>query len=105
MSCDASSTADASMPRHLHKGAAIRHIFGEASAKLHFSRTKEKAVNKHQLKGTAKEVAGKVQQKAGKVTGSASQQAKGLAKQVSGKAQKAFGNAQDNAEKAQRNRT
>jgi uncharacterized protein YjbJ (UPF0337 family) len=92
------------MPRHLHKGTAIRPIFGEASAKLHFSRTKEKAVNKHQLKGTAKEVAGKVQQKAGKATGNRSQQAKGLARQVTGKAQKAFGNAQDNQDKAHRNR-
>ena len=61
-------------------------------------------MNKHQIKGATKEVAGKLQQKAGKVTGSTSQQAKGLAKQVTGKAQRGFGNAKDDAEKAQRGR-
>ena len=61
-------------------------------------------MNKHQVKGAAKEVAGKLQQKAGKVTGSASQQAKGLAKELSGKAQRGFGDAQNDAEKARRGR-
>ena len=91
------------MPRHLHQGTAIAQILAKLRPNCIFT-NKEKAVNKNQLKGTAKEVAGKVQQKAGKVTGSTSQQAKGLAKQVSGKAQKAFGNAQDSADKAHRNR-
>jgi uncharacterized protein YjbJ (UPF0337 family) len=48
-------------------------------------------MNKDQVKGAAKDVAGKVQQQAGKLVGSKQQQAKGLAKQVSGKTQKAVG--------------
>lgn len=48
-------------------------------------------MNKDQVKGTAKDVAGKIQEKAGKLVGSKSQQAKGLAKQVVGKTQKGFG--------------
>src|SRR4051812_40082019 len=42
----------------------------------------EVLMNRNQAKGTAKDVAGKVQEKAGQATGSASQQVKGLAKQV-----------------------
>jgi len=48
-------------------------------------------MNKDQVKGAAKDVAGKVQQEAGKLVGSKRQQAKGLAKQLSGKTQKAVG--------------
>lgn len=48
-------------------------------------------MNKDQVKGAAKDVAGKVQQQAGKLVGSKRQQAKGLAKQLSGKTQKAVG--------------
>jgi len=48
-------------------------------------------MNKDQVKGTAKDVAGKIQEGAGKLVGSKSQQAKGLAKQVVGKTQKGFG--------------
>lgn len=48
-------------------------------------------MNKDQVKGAAKDVAGKVQQQAGRLVGSKRQQAKGLAKQVSGKTQKAVG--------------
>jgi len=61
-------------------------------------------MNRHHVKGTMKEVAGKLQEKAGKATGSRSHQAKGLAKQVAGKVQKAFGDVQDDADKAQRGR-
>ena len=61
-------------------------------------------MNRHHVKGTMKEVAGKVQQKVGKATGSASQQIKGLGKQVAGKTQKAFGDARDDADRAQRGR-
>ncbi|MEP6655752.1 MAG: CsbD family protein [Betaproteobacteria bacterium] len=49
-------------------------------------------MNRDQVKGTAKDIAGKVQEKVGQVTGSASQQAKGVAKQVEGKVQKGVGN-------------
>jgi uncharacterized protein YjbJ (UPF0337 family) len=61
-------------------------------------------MNRHHVKGTMKQVAGKVQEKMGKATGSASHQIKGLGKQVAGKAQKAFGDAQDDADRAQRGR-
>jgi uncharacterized protein YjbJ (UPF0337 family) len=61
-------------------------------------------MNKDQVKGTAKEVAGKVQEKAGEVTGSTTQQVKGLAKEVEGKTQKKVGDAKevlkDNADRA-----
>ena len=48
-------------------------------------------MNKDQLKGEAKDIAGKVQEEAGKLVGSKEQQAKGLAKQVEGKVQKGVG--------------
>jgi uncharacterized protein YjbJ (UPF0337 family) len=48
-------------------------------------------MNKDQVKGAAKNVAGKVQQEAGKLTGSKEQQIKGLSKQISGQAQKDLG--------------
>ena len=52
-------------------------------------------MNKDQVKGAAKDVAGKIQQKAGKLVGSNEQQAKGLAKQAAGKAQKIYGDAKE----------
>ena len=52
-------------------------------------------MNKDQVKGVIKEAAGKVQEKIGEVTGSATQQAKGLAKEVEGKAQKKAGDAKE----------
>jgi len=54
-------------------------------------------MNENQIKGTAKDIAGKVQETAGEVVGSNKQQAKGLAKQVEGKSQKAAGDVQDAA--------
>lgn len=54
-------------------------------------------MNKDQVKGGAKDLAGKVQQQAGKMTGSKEQQAKGLAKQASGKVQKNVGDAKEAA--------
>jgi uncharacterized protein YjbJ (UPF0337 family) len=48
-------------------------------------------MNKDQVKGVVKDVAGKVQEKAGKLVGSKEQQAKGLSKQVAGKVQKKVG--------------
>ena len=59
-------------------------------------------MNKDQIKGAAKDVAGKVQQKAGEVVGSTSQQAKGLEKQVEGKIQKGLGDAREAAKDIQR---
>ena len=48
-------------------------------------------MNKDQIKGTTKDLVGKVQEEAGKLIGSKEQQARGLDKQISGKAQKAVG--------------
>ena len=52
-------------------------------------------MNKDQVKGTIKEVAGKVQEKTGAVVGSAEQRAKGLVKEAEGKAQKKVGDAKE----------
>lgn len=48
-------------------------------------------MNKDQVKGVAKEVTGKAQEKVGKLVGSKEQQIKGLAKQISGETQKNLG--------------
>jgi uncharacterized protein YjbJ (UPF0337 family) len=45
-------------------------------------------MNKDQVKGTAKDVTGKVQEETGRAVGSKEDEAQGLGKQVSGKAQK-----------------
>jgi uncharacterized protein YjbJ (UPF0337 family) len=59
-------------------------------------------MNTNQVKGTAKDVAGKAQEKFGEVTGSTDLQVKGLGKQVEGKIQKGVGNVQDAADDAAR---
>jgi len=48
-------------------------------------------MNKDQVKGKAKEVGGKVQQKVGEAVGSRQQQSEGLSNQAEGKAQKKVG--------------
>jgi uncharacterized protein YjbJ (UPF0337 family) len=55
-------------------------------------------VNKDQVKGVAKDVAGKVQEQAGKLVGSKEQQIKGLSKQISGKVQKGVGDVKQSVE-------
>ncbi|MDO8705168.1 MAG: CsbD family protein [Sulfuricaulis sp.] len=52
-------------------------------------------MNKDQVKGALKDVAGKVQQKVGKAIGSDKQQAKGIEKQIEGKVQKSIGDTKD----------
>lgn len=52
-------------------------------------------MNKDQVKGSVKEVAGKVQSKAGELVGSKEQQAKGLLKEAEGKTQKRVGDAKE----------
>ena len=52
-------------------------------------------MNKDQVKGKAKDMAGKVQEKTGEAVGSQTQQAKGMAKQVEGKTQKSVGDAKE----------
>jgi uncharacterized protein YjbJ (UPF0337 family) len=48
-------------------------------------------MNKDQIKGAAKEAAGKIQRKTGELIGSPEQQARGATKEVAGKAQKHLG--------------
>jgi len=71
------------------------------SASGHFRRP-EVIMNSNQVKGTAKDVAGKVQQKVGEATGSASQQIKGIGKQIEGKIRKGAGDAEEAAKEAER---
>jgi uncharacterized protein YjbJ (UPF0337 family) len=59
-------------------------------------------MNTDQIKGKAKDVAGKVQQKVGEATGSTGQQVKGMAKQVEGKVQKGVGDAAEAVKDADR---
>jgi uncharacterized protein YjbJ (UPF0337 family) len=59
-------------------------------------------MNRNQVKGAAKDVAGKVQRKIGELTGNENQQAKGTAKQVEGKVQKGVGNVEQALDEADR---
>ena len=52
-------------------------------------------MNKDQVKGTAKDIGGKIQEKTGEVIGSSEQQAKGLNKQAEAKVQKGVGDAKE----------
>lgn len=56
-------------------------------------------MNKNQVNGTLKDVAGKVQEEVGKLVGSKEQQAKGLGKQIAGKAEKTYGDAKETIKK------
>ena len=57
-------------------------------------------MNRDQVEGTAKDIAGKVQRKVGEATDNTSQQIKGGAKQVEGKVQRKAGDIQNAADKA-----
>jgi uncharacterized protein YjbJ (UPF0337 family) len=59
-------------------------------------------MNKDQAQGAAKDIAGKVQETVGQVTGSREQQAKGVLKQVEGEGQKALGDAKEILEDAKK---
>jgi uncharacterized protein YjbJ (UPF0337 family) len=52
-------------------------------------------MNKDQVKGAAKELAGKVQAKTGEMIGSTNQQVKGHIKEAEGKLQKKVGNSEE----------
>lgn len=52
-------------------------------------------MNKDQAKGTAKDIAGKLQEQAGKLTGNTEQELKGVGKQIEGKLQKGVGNVKE----------
>jgi uncharacterized protein YjbJ (UPF0337 family) len=59
-------------------------------------------MNTDQVKGSAKDAAGKVQQKVGEAVGSEKQQAKGLKKQIEGNIQKAAGDVKEQIKDANR---
>ena len=52
-------------------------------------------MNKNQIHGAVKDIAGKVQTETGKLVGNKKQQAKGLQKQVAGHAEKKLGDARE----------
>ena len=52
-------------------------------------------MNKNQISGSVKDMAGKVQREAGKLVGNHEQQAKGAHLQVEGKAEKRLGDAKE----------
>ncbi len=52
-------------------------------------------MNKHQVEGKAKDLAGKAQEKLGEATGNKETQAKGEARQVEGKMQKKVGDVKE----------
>ena len=56
-------------------------------------------MNRDQVKGAAKDAAGKVQRKVGEAVDSPKQIIKGAAKQVEGKVQKAVGNAREDSKR------
>ncbi len=56
-------------------------------------------MNRDQVKGRAKEVAGKIEKDVGRVSGSAKTEAKGLAKEAVGKVQKNVGDARNARDK------
>ena len=52
-------------------------------------------MNKNQIKGSAKQAAGKIQKKAGQILGNPDQEAKGLAKEIAGGTQKLAGDVKE----------
>ena len=56
-------------------------------------------MNRDQVKGAVKNVAGKVQRQVGKAIDSPEQQAKGLKKEVEGKVQQTYGDVKEAAKK------
>jgi uncharacterized protein YjbJ (UPF0337 family) len=59
-------------------------------------------MNKDQIEGGIKEVAGKAQRKIGEAIGNPNQQGKGAIKEVTGKIQKTVGDAEESLKKANR---
>jgi uncharacterized protein YjbJ (UPF0337 family) len=56
-------------------------------------------VNKDQVKGKVKDIAGRVERQAGEWTGDSEAQVRGAARQAEGKVQKAWGDAKDSVKK------
>jgi uncharacterized protein YjbJ (UPF0337 family) len=61
---------------------------------------KETSMNKDQVEGKVKDIAGRVQRQAGEWTGDTESQVKGAGKQAEGKVQNAWGKAKDAANQA-----
>ena len=59
-------------------------------------------MNEDELKGKAKDVAGRIQRQAGEWTGDDKSQAKGAARQAEGKVQNAWGKVKDAAKSSSR---
>jgi uncharacterized protein YjbJ (UPF0337 family) len=55
----------------------------------------ETAMNKDQVKGRAKEIAGKIEKRVGRAIGNPKVEGKGLVKEVAGKIQKTVGDARN----------
>lgn len=62
-------------------------------------------MNKDQVKGAAKDAAGKVQEGFGRAVDSPSQEAKGMHKQAEGKTQKAYGDVKEAVKDAAKDAT
>jgi len=60
-------------------------------------------MDKDEIKGKAKDIAGRVERQAGEWTGNEETQAKGAAKQAEGKVQNAFGKVKDAVKKSSDN--
>jgi uncharacterized protein YjbJ (UPF0337 family) len=60
----------------------------------------ELEMNKDQVKGTAKHIGGKIQQKTGEMTGSTEQQVKGVKNQAEGKIQRDYGDLKEDVKDA-----
>lgn len=58
-------------------------------------------MNKDNIKGKAKDIAGRVERQAGEWTGDKKAQAEGMGKQVEGKVQKAWGDLKDAGRRAE----
>jgi uncharacterized protein YjbJ (UPF0337 family) len=57
-------------------------------------------MDEHKIKGTAKDIGGKVEETVGRATGSGRMEARGMLHQAEGKAEKAFGDARDTVSSA-----
>ena len=96
----ASQRAQSHRRRHA-ESIAFRAESLNGSLATQFAQLPRKTImNKNQVKGTVKDIAGKVQEEAGKLVGNKEQEAKGIHKQVTGKAEKRLGDAKEIVEDA-----
>lgn len=84
---------------NVQRGVVLHLIVKLLDFLLIFLEREGEIMNKDQIKGKARTVAGKTQEQAGKVMGDSGQQAKGLTKQAAGKIQETYGNAKESVRK------